>query len=132
MWTNPPKKILARGRVPPFLAMPGFWMHIDPKPTPNWEKQGQWPFHYIERSCNGSDNGFMSPEKCFFWEWVEQICHWQGGKARRLLQAVSRSRLPPPQILLTRPPTVMCPHTLPSATYTFQKLIQIPLFHLIP
>ena len=59
------KKILARGRVPPFLAMPGFWMHIDPKPTPNWEKQGQWPFHYIERSCNGSDNGFMSPEKCF-------------------------------------------------------------------
>ena len=39
LWTNPPKKILARGRAPPppFLAMPGFWVHMVPKPTPKLE-----------------------------------------------------------------------------------------------
>ena len=30
------QKILARGRPPtPFLAMPVFWVHMDPQPTPN-------------------------------------------------------------------------------------------------
>ena len=29
------KKILARGRLPPFLAMPGFWVLMYPQPTPN-------------------------------------------------------------------------------------------------
>ena len=57
---------------------------------------------------------------------------WEAN-SRHPLQAASRSRLPPPQILLTRPPTVMCP------TYTAQcniaipsrKLLRIPLFRLI-
>ena len=41
MWTNPPKKSWqgADPPLPPFRAMPGFWVHMAEHPTPkelNW------------------------------------------------------------------------------------------------
>ena len=28
-----------KGQSPPFLAMPGFWVHVVPQPLPNWESK---------------------------------------------------------------------------------------------